>query len=394
MCDIDADVPMHVMGDPGRLHQILVNIVGNAIKFTAKGEIVVRATCAQQPTSSTTALLFSISDTGIGIPANKIDTIFEAFSQEDSSITRKYGGTGLGLTICARLAQAMGGRIWVESTQGKGSTFHVLIQVELDHKADAASTSAVNFLGKRVLIVDDNAVNRMVLVRTLRQMGMQTQDVASGTQALEWLRTWSSTGIVCDMVLIDAQMPVMDGFTTALRIREEQLCNDVPMLMLSSAGMKGDAQRARDVGIAGYLSKPVTREELLEAMSRLVVQADTRPVELVTRHALREQQRSLQVLLVEDHVVNQKLAMTLLDRWGHKTDLAENGRIAVDKVRANDYDVVFMDMMMPVMDGLEATRLIRAAQQGLRVPIIAMTANAMQGDRERCICLLYTSRCV
>ncbi len=385
VCDIEPDVPMHVIGDPGRLRQILVNIVGNAIKFTAKGEIVVRVARAPRTVTGETALQFSVRDTGIGIPANKLDSIFEAFSQEDSSITRKYGGTGLGLTICARLAQAMGGRIWVESEPGAGSTFHFITRVDVDLHAEDVQQVPVEFFGKRVLIVDDNEVNRLVLVRTLRQAGMQTQDVSSGAHALEWLRAQSAADKGCDMVLLDAQMPDMDGFTTATRIRQERLCADVPMLMLSSAGMKGDAQRAKEVGIAGYLSKPVTREEVLDAIARLMAPADSRPVELVTRHLLREQQRPLQVLLVEDHIVNQKLALALLERWGHETEVADNGRIAVDKVLAKDYDVVLMDMQMPVMDGLEATRLIRAKQPGRRVPIVAMTANAMQGDRERCI---------
>jgi two-component system sensor histidine kinase/response regulator len=385
VCDIEPDVPMQVIGDPGRLRQILVNIVGNAIKFTAKGEIVVRVARAPKTGPGETALQFSVRDTGIGIPANKIDSIFEAFSQEDSSITRKYGGTGLGLTICARLAQAMGGRIWVESEPGKGSTFHVITRVDIDPNAEGAHPVPVELSGKRVLIVDDNDVNRMVLVRTLRQVGIQTHDVPLGGEALEWLRAQSAHGKGCDMVLLDAQMPELDGFSTAAQIRAEHLCGEVPMLMLSSAGIKGDAQRAKDVGIAGYLSKPVTREEVLEAITRLMVPVDSRPVELVTRHLMREQQRPLRVLLVEDHIVNQKLALALLDRWGHETEVAENGRIAVDKVLSKDYDVVLMDMQMPVMDGLEATRLIRATQTGRRVPIVAMTANAMQGDRERCL---------
>jgi PAS domain S-box-containing protein len=385
VCDIEPDVPMHVIGDPGRLRQILVNIVGNAIKFTAKGEIVVHVARAPRSPGGATALQFSVRDTGIGIPADKLGSIFEAFSQEDSSITRKYGGTGLGLTICARLAQAMGGRIWVESQPGKGSTFHVTTCVDLDPNAEETLQAPVVFFGKRVLIVDDNEVNRMVLVRTLRQVGMQTHDVSGGAQAMEWLRAQMAEGKNCDMVLLDAQMPEIDGFTTATHIRQEHLCGDVPMLMLSSAGMKGDAQRAKEVGIAGYLSKPVTREELLEALSRLMLPADARPTEFVTRHLMREQQRPMQVLLVEDHVVNQKLALAFLQRWGHETEVAENGQIALEMVQSKDYDLVLMDMMMPVMDGLEATRRIRATLTGRRLPIVAMTANAMQGDRERCI---------
>lgn len=385
VCDIHPDVPAQVVGDPGRLRQILVNIVGNAIKFTSQGEIVVRAAVVANARPSETILQFSVQDSGIGIPHDKLESIFEAFSQEDSSITRKYGGTGLGLTICARLAQAMGGRIWVESEVGKGSTFHVQIRVEPDNSGQVAPTIPVDFVGKRVLIVDDNEVNRMVLARTLQQSGMQTYDVDSGAEALAWLERQKAAGLLCDLVLLDAQMPEMDGFTVATRIKELDLCGDAPMLMLSSASMKGDAQRAKDVGISGYLSKPVSRDELLDALTRLMLPWEERTDTLVTRHSIREQQRPLQVLLVEDHVVNQKLAMTLLERWGHQTDVADNGRIGVEKALAKEYDVILMDMMMPVMDGLEATRMIRALETGRRVPIVAMTANAMQGDRERCL---------
>lgn len=385
VCDVAPDVPLHVQGDPGRLRQIVVNIVGNAIKFTAQGEIVVRVTRVDGPDSQPGRLLFSISDTGTGIAPDKLGSIFEAFSQEDSSITRKYGGTGLGLTICARLAQAMGGRIWAESELRKGSTFHVELPAEVAQNAEMYAPTVVPLAGRCVLVVDDNDVNRRVLVRTLQQAGMEVFDAASGALALEWMRTRRATGQRCDMVLIDAQMPEMDGFTLALRLQEKRLCQGAPLLMLSSAGIKGDALRAQASGFVGYLSKPVMREELLEALVRLMVPPESRPTELITRHLLREQQRPMRILLVEDHVVNQRLVLILLERWGHLVDIAENGQIAVEKVQASDYDIVFMDMMMPVMDGLEATRKIRAMQIGRRVPIVAMTANAMQGDRERCM---------
>ena len=385
VCDIEPDVPMQVLGDPGRLRQILVNIVGNAIKFTARGEIVVRVALGTAAGDAAAALRLSVRDTGMGIAPDKLGSIFEAFSQEDSSITRKYGGTGLGLTICARLAQAMGGRIWAESVLGQGSTFHVQLPLEVAPNAETPVLAPVPLAGRRVLVVDDNEVNRMVLVRTLRLAGMQAFDAASGAQALAWLRTPAQDAPRCDIVLLDAQMPEMDGFTLAQQVQAERLCPGAPLLMLSSAGVKGDAQRAKDTGLAGYLTKPVTREELLDALVRLLGPQESRPGALVTRHMLREQQRPLRILLVEDHVVNQRLMLILLERWGHTVDIAENGQIAVDKVLAQDYDLVLMDMMMPVMDGLEATRQIRARQAGGRVPIIAMTANAMQGDRERCL---------
>ncbi len=385
ICDIEHDVPLHVLGDPGRLRQILLNIVGNAIKFTARGEILVQVRRSPDGDADAQCLHFSVRDTGIGIPADKIHTIFEAFSQEDSSITRRYGGTGLGLTICARLAQAMGGRIWVESELGRGSTFHVILRMEADPGGHDTAALPVDFFGKRILIVDDNAVNRLVLLNVLRQAGIQAFEVESGASALAWLQEQHQLGRRCDLVLLDAQMPEMDGFTTAQRIRQSAGCSHVPMLMLSSAGMKGDAQRAREVGIAGYLTKPVTRDEVLAALSRLMGTDSTEHGELITRHLMREQQRALNVLLVEDNEVNQKLILTLLERWGHCVTVAENGRVGAELALSADFDIILMDMMMPVMDGLEATRLIRTRVTPLRVPIIAMTANAMQGDRERCI---------
>ena len=382
--DIAPDVPNAVLGDPGRLRQILVNIIGNAIKFTEKGEIVLRIACVSQD-GNHIELHLSVSDTGIGIPASKLGAIFDAFSQEDSSTTRKYGGTGLGLTICARLVAAMGGRIWVESEVGKGSAFHFTLQLEQDKSAVAASASVVRFEGTRVLIVDDNAVNRLVLSRSLEAQGIITFSVASGQDALGWLADASARGDSCDLVLLDAQMPGMDGFTVAERILQMPLCAKMPIIMLSSAGIKGDAQRASDVGIVGYLSKPIARDELLQALAQVLnLQGDPHQA-MVTSHSIRESQVLLNVLLVEDHAINQKLAVTLLERWGHHVEVASNGQIALNMVANRQFDVILMDMMMPVMDGLEATRHIRAAETGRRTPIIAMTANAMATDRDRCL---------
>ncbi len=382
--DIASDVPNAVLGDPGRIRQILVNIIGNAIKFTEKGEIVLRVACVQL-SSSSVELHFSVIDTGIGIPQDKVGTIFEAFSQEDSSTTRKYGGTGLGLTICSRLVSAMGGRIWVESVVGKGSTFHFTLIVQADKVPDQPIAPLVRLEGRRVLIVDDNAVNRLVLSRCLEAEGISAFSVESGQQALDWLAEASKRGSVCDLVLLDAQMPGMDGFTAAEKIIQTPSCAKIPLVMLSSAGMKGDAQRASDVGIVGYLSKPIAREELMGALARVFNLQGEQPRAIVTSHSIREDHVTLNVLLVEDHVVNQKLAVTLLERWGHHVQVADNGQIAVNICANQAFDVILMDMMMPVMDGLEATRCIRAAEDGHRTPIIAMTANAMPGDRERCL---------
>ena len=384
--EMAPEVPVHVLGDPGRLRQVLVNIVGNAIKFTEKGEILVRvARSASVSDSEGATLHISVSDSGIGIPAAKLGSVFDAFSQEDSSITRKYGGTGLGLTICSRLVAAMGGKIWVESEVGKGSTFHFTTRVELDRAASLSANPIVRFDGRRVLIVDDNAVNRLVLTRSLEAEGIITHAVASGDEALQWLAQGSSQMPACDIVLLDAQMPDMDGFTVARHILKLPRCASLPMVMLSSAGMKGDAQRASEVGIGGYLTKPIARDELLQVLARILNVDSTEPQALVTSHSIREEQVLMNVLLVEDHLINQKLAITLLERWGHHVEVAGNGEIALEMVASQQFDVILMDMMMPVMDGLEATRRIRASETARRTPIIAMTANAMEADRERCM---------
>ena len=382
--DFETDVPTGVLGDPGRLRQILLNIIGNAIKFTHRGEIVVRVAlaCAQD---SPATVHFSVSDSGIGIPKDKQQAIFEAFSQEDSSTTRRYGGTGLGLTICSRLVSAMGGRIWVESEPGMGSVFHFTLQMEMDASATTPPPQMVRFAGCKTLIVDDNAVNRTVLARTLENEGVITHGAASGQEALEWLSKAASLGNSCDLILLDAQMPEMDGFSVAQQIACLPQCRGIPIVMLSSAGVKGDAQRARDVGIGGYLSKPIAREELLQALTRVLNADSLQPQDLVTSHLIRESQALLNVLLVEDHEVNQKLAVTLLTRWGHRVEVAANGQIALEILENKTFDIILMDMMMPVMDGLEATRRIRAKEKDSRTPIIAMTANAMESDRKRCL---------
>jgi len=384
VCDIAPDVPMAVVGDPGRLRQILVNIIGNAIKFTQKGEVVLRVS-AVAAGKDQAMLHLAVSDSGIGIPAEKLGSIFDAFSQEDSSTTRKYGGTGLGLTICARLVEALGGRIWVESELGRGSVFHFDMRVGLDASPVEAAVPVASFEGRRVLIVDDNDVNRLVIAGAMQAAGIWTHDVSSGQAALAWIAAQGASGKPCDMVLLDAQMPEMDGFEVAQRLVQLPHCALMPMVMLSSAGMKGDAQRARAVGIAGYLTKPIARDELLQAMARLFDPHPNRLTELVTRHSVQDEQVAMHVLLVEDHVVNQKLAVTLLERWGHQVAVAENGQVALDMCATQTFDVILMDMMMPVMDGLEATRCIRASETGQRTPIIAMTANAMESDRQRCL---------
>jgi PAS domain S-box-containing protein len=386
VCDMASNVPLSVVGDPGRLRQILVNLIGNAIKFTVKGEVVLRVQ-VQSIDADSMLLHMAVSDSGIGIAEDKLDSIFEAFSQEDSSTTRKFGGTGLGLTISARLVEALGGNIWVESTSGKGSTFHFTMQVGLDATQTPVGQSLASFQGLRVLVVDDNEVNRMVLGRALQAAGVQVQMAESGQTALATLS--SSDAASFDLVVLDAQMPGMDGFTLAEKIRLMPVYLRPPLVMLSSSGLKGDAQRAQQVGIAGYASKPVSREELVQVLARaLQLEVATAHPATLPEVATRQHVR-LDVLLVEDHAINQKLAVALLERWGHRVTVAANGKVALDELETNHFDVVLMDMLMPVMDGLDATRHIREREQQQRVehpvPIIAMTANAMEADRDRCL---------
>jgi two-component system, sensor histidine kinase and response regulator len=384
VCDISPEVPMALIGDPGRLRQVLVNLIGNALKFTAQGEVVLQV--SQEAGAGGDCLLhLAVSDTGIGIAADKLGSIFEAFSQEDSSITRKYGGTGLGLTICARLVEAMGGRVWVESVLGTGSVFHFTVRLQRDLAAASVAPQTIVLTGLHMLVVDDNTVNRRVLTRSLQAAGVVVDGADSGQQALDWLVARSTSGAPCDLVLLDAQMPGMDGFEVARRIAELPKYAQLPLVMLSSAGLKGDAQRSKDAGVAGYASKPISRDELLDVLARVLHLAPSDTQALVTRHGLSDAAAVLNVLLVEDHVINQKLAVTLLERWGHRVTVAGDGQLALDALQKQRFDVVLMDMMMPVMDGLEATRRIRASETGQRVPIIAMTANAMESDRDRCL---------
>jgi PAS domain S-box-containing protein len=384
VCDIESDVPMSVLGDPGRLRQILMNLIGNAIKFTSQGEVVLRIRLASEGNGQG-QVLFTVSDTGIGIAQSKLASIFDPFSQEDSSITRRYGGTGLGLTISARLVEALGGCITVESALGRGSSFQFSMGLERNDQIVEVSLNPEELAGLRVLVVDDNQVNRMVLSRTLSSVGVHVREAGSGEAALALLQASADHGDTWDLVVLDARMPVMDGFATASRILAQPRWAATPLVMLSSAGLRGDAQRSRDVGFAAYLTKPFTRDELIQVLLRVLGAPAAGATELVTRHVLKDEQASLHVLLVEDHPVNQVLATTLLTRWGHRVSVVANGQLAIKALAAQRFDVVLMDMMMPVMDGLEATRRFRATEQGSRTPIIAMTANAMQGDRDSCI---------
>lgn len=384
VCDMDPDVPTAVVGDPGRLRQILMNLIGNAIKFTEHGEIVLHIG-TEQHGSQMRLFRFSVQDSGIGIPPALLDSIFEAFSQEDSSITRRFGGTGLGLSISRRLVEALGGQISVQSELGRGSRFEFSALMEVISHGAVASDNAEQLAGLKVLLVDDNEVNRRVISRALDSLGMHTSQADSGSGALAAVAQAATTPERFDLVLLDAHMPGMDGFTAAQQMLGLPGCADLTLVMLSSAGLKGDAQRSKEVGFAAYLSKPFTRIELTQLLSRVVSGTQANTTELVTRHVIQDEDQALDVLLVEDNVVNQKLAIALLGRWVHRVTVADDGQVALDLLEDKRYDLVLMDMMMPVLDGLEATRRFRAVEQGRRTPIVAMTANVMQGDRERCL---------
>ncbi len=406
---VAPDVPDALRGDPGRLRQVLVNLVGNALKFTSRGEVVVEV--KRQSTDSTdytdkrgegvpssqsvssaksVDLLFSVRDTGIGIPADKQGLIFEAFAQADSSTTRKYGGTGLGLAISSRLVEAMGGRIWVESEVGRGSTFHFTARLGVGEApaAPPAAGEPARVRGLRVLVVDDNATNRRILEEHLLGWRMRPTLVDSGAAALEAAQRGRQVGEPFDLVLLDSQMPGMDGFAVAERLRQQPGAA-APVMMLTSGGQAGDLARCRQLGLSAYLTKPVRQAELWKAVVAALgaPAAQRAPLPRPAAPKRPDEGRGLRVLLAEDNPVNQKLARSLLEKQGHTVAVAGTGKEALDALEKEPFDLVLMDGQMPEMDGFEATAAIRAREQGTgrHVPIVAMTAYAMKGDRERCL---------
>ena len=384
---VHPEVPAYVVGDPGRLRQVLVNLVGNAIKFTHQGEVVVNVERLSQ-SAGELELLFSVSDTGIGIPADKHNLIFEAFTQADSSTTRNFGGTGLGLAISSRLVELMGGRIWVESAVGEGSRFPFTVRLGVTARrhAPAVQNLPASVSDMPVLIVDDNATNRRILTEMTHEWGMQATAVGSGSEALMALQQ-APGGQGFQLLLIDANMPGMDGFELATQVNKDAHSPGVMIMMLTSAGQRGDAARCRKLGIAAYLLKPVRKSELLAAILTVLGNADDSSADLVTRHSLREASNGFRILVVEDNQVNQALVLRMLEKMGHAAVLAENGKQAISLLASGSFDLVFMDVQMPEMDGLTATRNIRESekQTGTHIPIIAMTAHAMKGDKERCL---------
>jgi PAS domain S-box-containing protein len=387
-CHVLSEVPDALIGDPGRLRQIVVNLVGNAIKFTEHGEVVVRVQ-VETRSDDQVCLRLTVSDTGIGIPPDKQQVIFDAFSQVDGSTTRRYGGTGLGLAISQRLAEMMAGRVWVESEVGRGSTFHVTARFGLaTGRAEAGAPGRpIDLKSLPVLVVDDNATNRRILKEMLRNWRMKPLAVGDGEAALSEVRKSRRAGQGFRLVLLDASMPGMDGFTVAERIKAGPGGSETTILMLTSAGQRGDAARCRQKGIAGYLTKPVKQSDLLDAIMTLLGSPEAHAREsFITRHSLREDRRRLRVLVVEDNPVNQTVATRILEKRGHAVTIAGNGREALKVLKKGHFDLVLMDVQMPVMSGLEATAAIRRGEKRGkgRLPIVAMTAHAMKGDREKC----------
>ncbi len=387
-CDIRPEVPEGVVGDPSRLRQIIVNLMGNAIKFTERGEVGLRVEVDSR-TPEEVRLHFVVQDTGIGIASEKQKLIFEAFSQADGSTARKFGGTGLGLTISSRMVEMMGGRIWVESALGQGSAFHFTATLGLGKEgAETLAVAAPGYLaGLGALVVDDNATNRRILEEMLSRWGMKPKLAESAIVALQYLK--KAEGPFA-LILTDLNMPDMNGFTMVEQLRQSpELAGEAGVIMLTSAGQRGDAARCRQLGVAAYLTKPVSQSELFEAIVRVLGTSGPQPeaAPLITCHTIRQGKKKLRVLLAEDNAVNQKVAARLLEKQGHRVTVTANGREALAALDRENFDVALMDVQMPEMDGFEATAAIRAREDrtGRHLPIIAMTAHAMQGDKERCL---------
>ncbi len=400
IADVAPDVPATILGDPVRLKQILGNLVGNAIKFTERGHVLIEIRESLRR-GSLAMIHFKVTDTGIGIPREKHDSIFEPFSQADGSTTRRFGGTGLGLTISATLVRLMGGRIWLESEANAGSTFHFTAGFEIAEEPPARREPRL--AGVRVLVVDDNSVNRRILEAQITRCQMLATCAAGGAEALEVLRAAARSGQPFRLALLDVNMPVMDGFSVAEAIGRSPELKGTMLLMLSSSSRQGDADRCRDLGVAAYLMKPIDADALVDAIVRVIdlgaPGAATPALVVASPRSQRAEKLTVlsppaamigkprHILLAEDNVVNQRVAAGLLTRRGHRVTIVENGKQALEALERTAFDLVLMDLQMPEMGGFEATAAIRARERktGGHLRIVAMTAHAMSGDRQRCL---------
>jgi PAS domain S-box-containing protein len=394
LCEIAPSVPDVVRGDSNRLRQVVINLIGNAIKFTDQGEVALNIHVEAEE-GDDRIIHFTVSDTGIGIPPEKQKLIFQPFSQADTSTTRKYGGTGLGLTISKRLVGLMDGNMWVESKVGRGTQFHFTARLKTSEKPIAVGTTAPpeTLRGVRVLIVDDNRTNRRILEGMLKRWDMKSTSVEDGEEALARLSIAQNAGEPYALVLTDMHMPKMDGFSLIEQIRQRPELSTAIIMMLTSAGHRGDGARCQELGVAAYLLKPIRQSELREAIARVLgAPAQKGAIPLVTRYSLqdaRDPQTILWVLVAEDNAVNQLLATRLLEKRGHRVVMTANGREALEALAKDKFDLVLMDVQMPEMDGLQATSELRKKEKekgdGIHQPVIALTAYAMKGDQDRCL---------
>ena len=391
-CLIDNSVPTRLKGDPGRLRQILTNLTGNAIKFVDRGEVSISVS-SKGGTDTRVTLLFEVKDTGIGIPKDRMDRLFKSFSQVDASTTRKYGGTGLGLTISKQLTELMGGEIGVESEEGKGSTFWFTVVLEKQAALDVTDTVIPEDIKrKNILIVDDHAVNRRVFKEYLESWGCRFDEAENGDEALSRLSEAVKIGDPFHIALLDMQMPGMNGETLGGKIKSDPDMSMTRLVMVTSIGQRGDVERLKRTGFSAFLTKPVKKSVLFDCLRTVLGPTDDPSKQMVTRFTLKERKvsdgeptRALKILLAEDNMMNQKVAKNMLKKMGHRVVVAENGLKAVKAFEGEEFDLILMDGQMPVMDGLEAARKIRDREEKLkmsRIPIIAVTANAMKGDRE------------
>ena len=385
---VEPEVPRFVAGDPGRVRQVLGNLLNNAIKFTEKGEVIVWARVLPGARDQR-VVHFSVSDTGIGVPAGKRAILFRPFAQADSSMSRRYGGTGLGLAICSRLVSLMDGSIGMESETGRGSTFHFVLPFRspTSQHVDAEPLMAPDLKGLPVLVVDDNLTNRRILRAMLQRHGMNVSAVSSGAEALTTLRNAADSGEPFRLVILDAHMPHMDGFSVAERIKTDLRCAGIVIMMLTSGSQRGDSARCRELGVAAYIIKPIRMAELIRAIATALGSAGAQPKAMLPLRSSAVASPVMRILLAEDNAVNQKFMVHLLEKDGHQVQVVNNGMEAVEVALRGSFDVIFMDVQMPEMDGFAATAEIRRREElvARRTPIVAMTAHALAGDRERCL---------